>query len=98
MKIEEAKIKQNKFAEQFNKLKAYPARGSKYIGLKESVSKNAENFHDCWKKIVSEFKNAKLPLCKKDGMKSDSGDQQPDISDALKEKRFAYFLKKIREQ
>ena len=40
MKIDEAELKQNKFAKRLDELIAYPAMGSKYIGLKESASKN----------------------------------------------------------
>ena len=40
MKIDEAELKQNKFAKRLDELIAYPAKGSKYIGLKESASKN----------------------------------------------------------
>ena len=39
MKIDEAEPKQNKFAKWLHELIAYPAMGSKYIGLKESASK-----------------------------------------------------------
>ena len=42
MTIDEAQIKQSKFAERLDKLRAYPARGSKYIDLTESVSKNVK--------------------------------------------------------
>ena len=38
MTIDEVGIKQNEFAEKLDKLRAYPAGGSKYIGLNESVS------------------------------------------------------------
>ena len=44
MTIDEAEIKQNEFAEEHDKSKAYPAGGSKYIDLKESVSKNTKKF------------------------------------------------------
>ena len=44
MKTDEAKTKQNEFAEKFDKLRAYPPKGSKYIGLKESVFQNAKHF------------------------------------------------------
>ena len=40
MTRDEAEVKQNKFAEKLDNLRAYPARGSKYIDLKESVPKN----------------------------------------------------------
>ena len=36
-------------------------------------------FYDGLEKIVYEFENGTLPLSKKDGMKTDSGDQQQDI-------------------
>ena len=75
MTIDEAKIKQIKYVERLDELRAYPARGSKYIGLKESVSKNVKKIYDGWEKIVYGFKNAILPLSKKDDMKTDSGDQ-----------------------
>ena len=39
MRIDKVEIKQNEFAEKLDKLRAYPAKGSKYIDLKESVSK-----------------------------------------------------------
>ena len=73
--IDEAEIKQIKYVETLDELRAYPARGSKYIGLKESVSKNVKKIYDGWEKIVYGFKNAILPLSKKDDMKTDSGDQ-----------------------
>ena len=44
--IKEAKIKQNELAEKIDELRAYLARGSKYIDLKESVSKNVKKFYD----------------------------------------------------
>ena len=47
----------NKYAEKLDKLRAYPARGFKYIDLKESVFKNAKNFYDGWEKTVNGFKN-----------------------------------------
>ena len=39
MTIEEAEVKQNKFAEKLDELRAYPARGSKYVDLKEFLKK-----------------------------------------------------------
>ena len=63
--------KKNEFAEKIGELRTYQARGSKYIDLQESVSKNTNNFYDGWEKIVHGFKNAILPLSKKDDMKSD---------------------------
>ena len=76
MAIDEAEIKQNKFAEKLDELRAYPAKRSKYIDLKGSVSKNVKKFYDEWEKIVNGFKNGILPLSKKDGTKTDSSDQQ----------------------
>ena len=42
MTIAEAETKQNEFAVNLDKLRAYWARGSKYIDLKERVFKNAK--------------------------------------------------------
>ena len=56
MTIDEADVKQNEFAEQLDELRAYPARGSKYIDLKESVSINLKD----WGKIVYGFKSEVL--------------------------------------
>ena len=81
MTIDRAEIKQKKYAEKLDELRTYSARVSKYIDLKESVSKNAKNFYDGWEKIVYGFKNGLLPLSKKDYMKTDSADQQLDILD-----------------
>ena len=81
MTIDKAKTKQNKFAKKLNELRASPSRGSKYIGLKESLFKNVTNFYDGWGKIFYGFKNGILPLREKDDMKTDTGDQQPDILD-----------------
>ena len=39
MTIDKAELKQNKIAEKIDDLRAYPARGSKCIDLKESISK-----------------------------------------------------------
>ena len=44
MKTHEAEKKQNEFAEKFDKLRAYPPRGSKYTALKESFFQNAKQF------------------------------------------------------
>ena len=81
MTIDRAEIKQKKYAEKLDELRTYSARVSKYIDLKESVSKNAKTFYDGWEKIVYGFKNGLLPLSKKDYMKTDSADQQLDILD-----------------
>ena len=92
MTIDKAEIKQNEFPEKHDDLRAFPARTSKYIDLKESVSKNAKKFYDGWEKIVYGFKKGMLPLSKKDDMKTDSGDQQPDISDTRRQIKFNDFL------
>ena len=53
MTIGEAEIKQNIFFEKLDIIyKPYPAKESKYIDLKESVSKDTNKFYDGWKKIV----------------------------------------------
>ena len=76
--------KQNKFAEKLDESRACPARGSKYIDLKESISKNFKKFYDGWEKIFDGFKNGKLPLSKKDDTKSGSSDKQTDVLDTFK--------------
>ena len=86
MTRDEAEVKQNKFAEKLDNLRAYPARGSKYIDLKESVSKNVKKNYDGWGKIVSGYKNKIFPLSKKVDEKTDSDDQQPDILDTPEQK------------
>ena len=98
MTIDETEIKQSKYAEQLDELRAYPARGSKYIDLKEIVAKNVKNFYDCFQKIVNGFKNGILLPFKKVSTKTDSGDQQPDISDTSKQKTFNDFLRQIEEE
>ena len=92
MTIDKAEIKQNEFAEKHNDLRGFLAKASKYIDLKKSVSKNVKNFCDGWEKIVYAFKKGILPLSKKDDMKTDSGDQQPDISDNRRQIKFNNFL------
>ena len=64
---------------------------SKYIELKESVSKNVKDFYDGWEKIVYGFRNGTLPLSKIDDMKTESSDQEPDILETTKQKKFNYF-------
>ena len=98
MTIEETEIKQNEFAEELDKLNAYPGRKSKYIDLKESVFKNTKIFHEVWEKIVYGLKNRILPLSKKFCMKTDGGDQQPNILDISKQKKFNDFLFQIKEE
>ena len=95
MTIDRVEIKQNRYAEKLDELRAYSARVSKYIDLKESVFKNVKNFYDEWEKIVYGFKNGILPLSKKDNMKTDSADQQLDILDTPEQRRFNDFLDQI---
>ena len=71
-----AEIKQNKYAEKLDELRAYPARVPKYINLKETVSNYVKKIYDGWEKIVYGFKNRILPLSKEGDMKTDSADQQ----------------------
>ena len=92
MTIDKAEIKQNEFAEKHDDLRAFPAKTSKYIDLKKSVSKNVKKFYDGWEKIVYGFKKGILPLSKKDDMKTDSSDQQSDISDTRRQIKFNDFL------
>ena len=56
MTIDEAKIKQIKYVERLDELRAYPARRSKYIGLKESVSKNVKKIYTDGKKLFMGLK------------------------------------------
>ena len=91
MTIEEAEIKQNKFVEKLDELRAFPERGSKYIDFKENVSKNVKIFYGGWEKFVYGFKNGILPP------KTD-GDQLTHILDTPKQKRFGNFLKRIKEE
>ena len=79
-------------------MRAYSARGSKYIDLKESVSKNTKKIYGGWEKIVYEFKNGILPLSKKYDMKADSSEQQPDIPGTSRQAKFIDFLDQIKEE
>ena len=54
--IDEAEVKQNKFAEELDELRAQPGRGSRYIDFKESVSKNVKSFYDGWEKLFMGLK------------------------------------------
>ena len=65
MTIDKAEIKQNKFAEKLDELRAYPGRSSKYIDLKESVSKNTKKFYDGGKKLFIGLKMEYYRLLKK---------------------------------
>ena len=49
-------------------------------------------------KIVYGFKNAILPLSKKDDLKIDSGDQQLDILDTPEQRRYNDILSQIKEE
>ena len=72
-------------------MRTYSEKGSKYIDLKESVSKNVKDFYDGWKKIVYGFRNGTLPLSKIDDMKTENGDQEPECLETTKQKKFNYF-------
>ena len=98
MTIDVAEIMQNEYAEKLAELRTYQARGSKYIDLKESVSKNAKKVFDGWEKIVYGFKNGILPPLKKNDMKTDSGDQRSNILDTPGQRRFDDFLEQIEEE
>ena len=98
MTIDGAEIRQNKYAEKLDELRAYPARMSKKINLKESVPKNVKKFYDGWGKIVYRFKNGILPLSKKNDMKTDSAHQQLDILDTTEQRRFNDSLSQIKEE
>ena len=97
MTIDGAEMKQNKYAEKLDELRPYPARVPKYIDLKESVSKNVDNFYDGSEKIAYGFKNEILPFSKKDDTKTDSANQQLDILDTTEQRGFNDFLSQIKE-
>ena len=71
---------------------------SKYIDLKENVSKNVEKNYDAWENIVYGFTNWILQLFTQDDMKNDSSDQQTDILDTPEQTKFGDFLEQIKEQ
>ena len=96
MVIDKAELEQNSIGEKIDDLRAYPARGSKCIELKESISKI--NFHDDWEKTVNRFKNKILQLSKKAAEETDSDDQQPDILDTPEHKRFNNLFSQIKEE
>ena len=98
MTIDETQVKQNKFADKLDDLRAHPGRGSKYIDLKVRVSKNLKKIYDRWLKIVDGVKTGILPFSKIDGTKTDSGDEQGNILDTPKQERFNDFLNHIKEE
>ena len=61
------------------------------------ILKNAKHFYDGSKKIVYGLRNGILPLSKKDDMKSDISDQQPDILDAPVQTELNDFLIKLKK-
>ena len=91
MAIDETGIKENEYVEKLDKLRTYSEKVSKYIESKESVSKNVKDFYDGWEKSVYGFRNGTLPLSKIDDMKTENGDQEPDILETTKQKKFNYF-------
>ena len=48
--IDKVETKKNKLAEKLDDLRAYIARGSKFIDLKEGAFTNVKNLYDVWKK------------------------------------------------
>ena len=96
--VDEAEIKQNKFAEKLDELRAYTAREYKCIDLKKSVFKNAKNFSDGWEKIVNGFKNGILPLSKGIGTKADNSDQQIDILETPEQKKKKDLSRQIKKE
>ena len=48
--IDKAETKKNKLAEKLDDLRAYMARGSKFIDLEEGAFTNVKNLYDVWKK------------------------------------------------
>ena len=95
--INEAEIKQNEFAEWLDELKVSQARRSKYIDLKESASKNLKNFTTDGEKLFMDLK-IEYYRSLKNGLKTDSIDQRPNILDTPEQRRFNEFLQKIEEE
>ena len=54
--------------------------------------------YDEWEKSFYGFRNRILPLYKKNDLKTNSGDQQPDIPDRSEQTRFNDFLEKIKDE
>ena len=61
------------------------------------ILKNEKHFYHGWEKIVYGLRNGILPRSKKDDMKTDIGDQQPDILDAPVQTELNDFLIKLRK-
>ena len=51
MTLDKVEIKQKKYAEKLDELRVPPARESKYVGLKESISKNVKKVMTDGKKL-----------------------------------------------
>ena len=92
--INEAEIKQNEFAEWLDELKVSQARRSKYIDLKESASKNLKNFTTDGEKLFMDLK-IEYYRSLKNGLKTDSIDQRPNILDTPEQIRSNEFLQQI---
>ena len=72
IKIDEAEMKENKFSENLDEQRDYPARGSKYKDLQESFSKNVkkkENMTNV-KKLFMDLKMEYYHLLKRMVIKS----------------------------
>ena len=55
------------------------------------TSINTKIFYEGWEKIVNGFEDEILPLSKKFGMKTDSGDQQANMLDIPEQKKTMIF-------
>ena len=68
------------------------------MSQKNKLLKIKKNIYDGLEKNIYGFKNGILPLFKKDDMKTDSGDQKPDILDTSEETKSNDFLKQVKEE
>ena len=94
MTIDETERKLDEFAKMLDVLKAYPAKKSKYVKLKENLFKYAKIFYGGWEKTIYGFKNEILPVSKKDDLKTD---QQLRILGTPEQTKFNDFLEQIKE-
>ena len=94
MTIDVTERKLDEFAKMLDALKAYPAKKSKYVKLKENLSKYAKIFYGGWEKTIYGFKNEILPVSKKDDLKTD---QQLRILGTPEQTKFNDFLEQIKE-
>ena len=98
MSINETERKQDKFNAALSDLSRYSPRDEKYIVVKNKLLDDANNFYKGRESIIEGFKNGISPFSKKDGMKSDGGDQQSHILDSPEQTKFNDYLEQIKEE